>query len=242
MQGLPDCWRACGSLGAGLAAISLLLGGCAVPDPTGKYRFQAELERDGMAFRHGLTTEPLVVMVKLQNLSEQTIQLAPAEVSKGGAVVTARVANQPAFIGQPTVVVGYRGGARLRAKQDAAKALWSDRHAAAVQSLASVGPTLLHLQADDVRTSLGLMSNEGAVAVVLPVDWTLAPKTPQLIPVEFDLSIAITYQGAKGQTFVFPGELQRHMTAWLVNGARYASGTLPAPNGPIEGEFVAKGP
>lgn len=203
---------------------------------SGSYRFQTQFERDPMAFRGD--NEAMSVAIKLQNLSDKAICLAGSANDAKGLRVVAMVQTDVSYFNNATVVVGLRGDSCLKAEQNARHAPCFDRRAQAVNELASVGPALLHLSADNIHSSLDLLGNEGDLMVIVPIDWSLVPNSPQVITVDFIISLSLSYVGPPGERYSFPGKLERRVTGYLVNGRRYASGTMPAPNGPIEGEFV----
>ena len=219
-----------------LLGIGIAFSGCAGV-PSGVYRFQTEFERDPMAFREGQRSEPLVVNVKLQNLSDQPVWIAGKSSAEAGIYLAARVVSPSGLLGKPNVISGLRGGMRIRSQSEASSELWFDNHAAAVGKLAEVGPPLLHLDPDNVRSSLGLFANEAAFNVSIPVRWDAVPRDPLMIPLDVELTINIAYVGPNGEKFIFPRPLQRRITGYLVNGRRYATGSMPAPNGPVSGEF-----
>lgn len=206
--------------------------------PKGEYRFQTEFERDPMAFRSGSRPEALAVNVKFQNLSDKRIAVAEGAGGAGVVLTAALNSPSPAYFGTPQVITGYRAGVRLRGEQDASHPLWFDRHGTAVDRLAEVGPTLLHLNEDNIRSDLGLLSNEADFNIVVPVNWDQVPTSPFVVPVDLELTLQIAYLGPRGEHLNFPAPLQRRVTAYLVNGRRYATGTMPAPNGPVSGEFT----
>jgi len=219
-----------------IAAICAAVSGCAGL-PSGAYRFQTEFERDPMAFRQGQRGEPLVVNVKLQNLSDQAIWIAGKSPAEAGIYLSAQVNSPSGLLGKPTVITGLRGGTRIHSQSEATKELWFDQHAAAVNTLADIGPPLLHLDPDNVRSSLGLFANEAAFNVSIPVRWESVPRSPMAIPLDMELTVNIAYVGPNGEKFIFPRPLQRRITGYLMNGRRYATGSMPAPNGPVSGEF-----
>lgn len=195
-----------------------------------------------MAFRAGQRGEPLVINVKLQNLSDQAVWIAGKSSAEAGVYLAAQVNSPPGFLGKPDAITGLRGGMRIRSQSEASSELWFDRHAAAVATLAEVGPPLLHLDPDNVRSSLGLFANEAAFNVSIPVRWDMVPRSPLMIPIDVELTINIAYVGPNGEKFIFPQPLQRRITGYLVNGRRYATGSMPAPNGPVSGNFKQVSP
>jgi hypothetical protein len=226
---------------APIVAIGFAISGCAGL-PSGTYRFQTEFERDPMAFREGQRGEPLVINVKLQNLSDQAVWIGGKSSAEAGVYLGAQVNSSSGFLSKPSVITGLRGGMRIHSQSEATSELWFDRHAAAVTELAEIGPPLLHLDPDNVRSSLGLFANEAAFNVSIPVRWDLVPRSPLMIPIDVELTINIAYVGPNGEKFIFPQPLLRRITGYLVNGRRYATGSMPAPNGPVSGEFKKVSP
>jgi hypothetical protein len=246
---LPQFWRgsasanmSCRLRGRQLAAsvaLTLMLAGC-VHDPIGVYRLQTEFESQPIAFRDEVRGEPLTISTKLQNLTAKEILIAGPNPGDQGLRLIARIDNAPPFLGSPSVEVGYRGGSYVLKASEATQTLWFDRQASAVDRLAQVGPVLLHINADDVHRNLSLLANEAAFNVIVPVNWSMVNRDHMVIRVEFNLAISVEFIGNNGKIFTFPGNFQRRIVAYLINGQRYPSGTLPAPNGPISGEFQAQ--
>ena len=153
-----------------------LLAGCSHYLQPGEYRFQAWFEREATAFRNGggPRAEQLAMAVKLQNLSTEKIYLAKAPSGRPasyvcnqdstGLVVMPEMLNAVPGIGRPTAVAGLRGGEVIFAETNAARTPIFDRHTNAVEHLAESGETLLHLNPDAVRSTLGLFGNEALAA------------------------------------------------------------------------------
>src|SRR5262245_42303044 len=83
-----------------LWAVSVVLSACASL-PAGTYRFQTEFERDPMAFRSGQRGEPLVVAVKLQNLSDQAVWIAGKSSAEAGLYLAASANSPSGMLGKP---------------------------------------------------------------------------------------------------------------------------------------------
>jgi hypothetical protein len=103
--------------------------------------------------------------------------------------------------------------------------------------LAESGASLLHLNPDSVRSTLGLFGNEALSTLIFPVNWGEVPAGQAFQYVELQIRLRLAYCDPDGTTWRFSGVLERQVKAVLSNGRRYASGLQPALNGPVSGEF-----
>jgi hypothetical protein len=153
-----------------------------------------------------------------------------------GAYLTVASRASAPYIGTPTAYVIYRGGRTIRPGSGAADYFWFDTHNKSVDKLADVGSSLLHLDPVQIRSTLGVLSNEASFDVEFPIDWSRVPRSPDVIRVLIEVSISIEYVDANNIRYRFPHPLQRRIQAQIVNHPNPPSGFAPSPE-PRSGEF-----
>jgi hypothetical protein len=223
-----------------IVAATSVLANCALP-PDGSYRFQAAIEDPPVAYRNARAGDPLRITVNLQNLSDKYIPISAPDGRPGGVYLQVTASSSTGFIGRPSVQTGLRGGRLIASGPDAGTPFLFDDHNDAVQSLASTGPILLHLNGTTIRNILSLQANEAAFVVELPIDWSRVPSgapgtKTYSIPVFVTLNLDFAYVDYTGKQYAFTRGVRRTVQAILINDLRPGSIFRPA-NGPVSGVF-----
>lgn len=235
----------------GLGLSLLFVGGCSCRLTESTYRFELAFDAAPAAYRNvGAASESLVLAMRVRNLGAGNLCVSgPAteqSVPEGLTLVAKAITPNPYLrVQQANVSYGLRAGQVLQSVDHAADTPLSDRHNAAVHSLADAAPPLLGLDRDNVLTTYRLLGNETMVLLTFPVNWSAVPNTPDApLVVDSSLPIEVTlgYKGPDGQVSRFTQTFRHRLQINFINAVRGHSNLRPSAGGPQTGSFVPFSP